>query len=75
MIKYYSRSIIVRESINRFGKLGYVKHTYLVKLISPKQLSTINYGLHVRFTETSEQSYIKILRHQPIGQIYDIKEG
>lgn len=71
-MKYYYRKVLVREPINRFGKLGYKRHLYLLKLKDESALPPYNKGKHILFSETQVKEYIRILRHQPIGQIYDI---
>lgn len=70
-MKYYSREILVREAINKFGKLGYKKHVQLVKVKHESDIIPLNKGKRIDFSETTAKEYIRILRHNPIGQIYD----
>ena len=70
-MKYYCRRILVREPINRFGKLGFKRHVQLVKFKNESALIQLNKGKRIHFVETTSKDYIRILRHNPIGQVYD----
>lgn len=70
-MKYYSRRVLVREAINKFGKLGYKMHVQLVKVKDESALIPLNKGKRILFTETTDKDYIRILRHNPIGKVYD----
>lgn len=70
-MKYYYRKVLVREAINKFGKLGFKRHVQLVKVKYESDIIPLNKGKRIDFTETTAKEYIRILRHNPIGQIYD----
>lgn len=70
-MKYYYRRVLVREAINKFGKIGYKRHVQLVKVKHESDIIPLNKGKRIVFTETTAKEYIRILRHNPIGQIYD----
>lgn len=70
-MKYYYRKILVREAINKFGKLGYKSHIQLVKVKHESDIIPLNKGKRIDFRETTVKDYIRILRHNPVGQIYD----
>lgn len=70
-MKYYYRKIWVRESINHFGKIGFRLHVQLVKVKHEGDIKSFNKGKRINFIETSSKEYIRILRHNPIGQVYD----
>lgn len=70
-MKYYYRRILVREPINKYGKLGYKMHIQLVKVKNESGIIPFNKGKHILFSETTDKEYIRILRHNPIGKVYD----
>lgn len=70
-MKYFYRKILVREPINHFGKLGFKMHVQLVKVKNEIAIIPFNKGKRIHFTETTSKEYLRILRHNPIGQVYD----
>lgn len=72
-MKYFYRKILVREAINQYGKIGFKMHVQLVKVKNENELIPLNKGKRIHFIETSDKEYIRILRHNPIGKVYDFK--
>lgn len=70
-MKYYYRRVLVREAINKYGKLGFKMHIQLVKVKNEGGIIPFNKGKHILFCETTDKEYIRILRHNPIGKVYD----
>lgn len=70
-MKYYYCRLLVREAINKYGKLGYKMHIQLVKVKDESGIIPLNKGKHILFSETTAKEYIRILRHNPIGKVYD----
>lgn len=70
-MKYYYRRVLVRESINKYGKIGFKMHIELVKVKNERDIIPLNKGKHILFSETTVKEYISILRHNPIGKVYD----
>lgn len=70
-MKYYYRRVLVREAINKFGKLGYKRHVQLVKVKHESDIIPLNKGKRIEFTETTSKEYIRFLRNNSIGHIYD----
>lgn len=56
-MQVYTRVIIRREPINKFGKLGFVEHTEI--LINPTDdiLKEANYKKHIRFVKKFETNF------------------
>lgn len=68
---YFYRKLLVREPINKYGKIGYKNHVQLVKVKHESDIIPFNKGKRIDFMETSSKEFIRILRHNPIGQVYD----
>lgn len=67
-MKYYERKITKRESINRFGKMGYVAY---VEYVKTNDISSYNKGKRVYFEESVNAR--KYLYHLEIDRIYTEK--
>lgn len=53
-INIYERVITVRESTNRFGKMGYTRH---FQIVATADVDAWNKGKKIRFTESRRAEY------------------
>lgn len=66
--KYYHRVVTRRESINRWGKLGYIAYDEFVKT---SDVTPFNKGLKIRFQELNNRP--KCLIHASEDQVIAIR--
>ena len=68
-MKYYYREIVVREPINRFGRLGLVDK---IEMVKTNDIKPFNYHKHIKFRECaeSEKKIIKELRKLERDKVY-----
>lgn len=50
-MKYYQRTVTKRESVNKFGRLGYVEYKQQVKT---NNIDKFNKGLKIKFAECAK---------------------
>lgn len=66
-MKYYTRTITKRETINKYGKLGYVSYDEYVKT---NDITPFNKGKKIRFTEIKRPA---ILLHAKANEVIEVK--
>lgn len=67
-MKYYSREITKRESINRFGKLGFIPY---IEYIKTNDIEKYNKNKKIKFSEISDKKY---LLHKKKDIVYSEKK-
>ena len=69
-MKYYKREVTRRDSVNRFGRMGYI---LVAEYVKTNDIAPFNKGKRIRFTEDKEAK--RFLLHKAVDTVYqeDIK--
>ena len=69
-MKYYERTIIVKDYQGSHGKAVWVPQRQFFKTNSEEFLKEANKGKRIRFAETEDKSLVKTLRKSEANKIY-----